>query len=230
MLGHVRAIHGGESFSELIKLAGGIMARAPFFSPQIVLLLRPPISTCFFSHFSTASTTRLKLTLAVKLLVANGCGLVMTKLNVVSLFGSKAGRSFVPPMTHLADWPIILPWSSSRKQTARADSILSARPFFIFNSTNAFWSAIFGGETVTASCAGAVKAQNSVRQNVIWQRWFMVTVTGNFTVWMLLAGAHQSQNGSAKNDQTKANDCNWNFHVSVCRPAAQVYKRRCSVD
>ena len=50
-----------------------------------------------------SNTIRLKLTLAARFAVANGCGLVMTKLNEVPAFDDNAGRFFVPPMTHLAD-------------------------------------------------------------------------------------------------------------------------------
>ena len=110
-----------------------------------------------FARLPPSNTTRVKETFAVRFVVVNPdeLGLVTTKLNVVSFFGSKAGRFFVPPMTHLVDRPIILPWSSSRKHTAWADSTFLARLFFIFNSTTAFWPVICGGDTVTASCACA---------------------------------------------------------------------------
>jgi hypothetical protein len=52
---------------------------------------------------------RLKLTFAVRFVLVNGWLLVMTKLKVVFPFGSSAGRPFVPPITHLVDWPTILP-------------------------------------------------------------------------------------------------------------------------
>lgn len=61
------------------------------------------------TDFPPSNIKRVKLTLAVMLVAMNGCGLVMTKLNDAACFGAKAGRFFVPPMTHLADSPTIFP-------------------------------------------------------------------------------------------------------------------------
>lgn len=46
-------------------------------------------SCCMSASLSPSKTTRLKLTLAVRFVVVNGCGLVTTKLNVVSALGSR---------------------------------------------------------------------------------------------------------------------------------------------
>ena len=103
------------------------------------------------ASLSPSKTTRLNETFAVRFVVVNGFGLVMTKLKVVPLFGDKAGLFFVPPITHLLDWPIILPCSSSRKQMARADTTGSAKLLVIASDTMVFCAVIFGGVTLTAS-------------------------------------------------------------------------------
>jgi hypothetical protein len=117
-------------------------------------------SFVMFAGFPPSKMTREKLTLAIRFVVLNGCGLVMTKLNVVPLFGFNGGRSFVPPTTHLADCPIISPCLSSKKQSARADSTFSARLFVIAKEMTAFCPMIFGGERITANCARAVTQSN----------------------------------------------------------------------
>ena len=83
----------------------------------------------------------------------------MTKLKLLVAPGSRPVWFW--PITHLVDWPTIFPWASSRKQTARADSIFPVKEFFSFKLTIAFCPVIFGGETVTASCAVAVSAKNT---------------------------------------------------------------------
>jgi hypothetical protein len=58
------------------------------------------------ANLPPSKTIRLNEILAVKLVVVNGCELAMTKLKVVPSFEINAGRALVPPMPHLADWPI----------------------------------------------------------------------------------------------------------------------------
>ncbi len=122
-------------------------------------------SSCGLANLPPSNTTRLKEIFAVKFVVVNGCGLFTTKLNVVPCFVSSACRSFVPPITQRLDWPTILPWASRRKQTARADSTLSAKLFVIANVTMAFCPIAFGGVTVTANCADKLTTKATCKQN-----------------------------------------------------------------
>ncbi len=125
----------------------------------------------------SAKTNRVNETFAVRFVVVNGWGLVMTKLKLLVAPGSRPVR--FRPMIHLVDWPTILPWASSRKQTARADSIFSGSPFFIASFTTAFWPTIFAGETATTSCAIANNGQNNI---AIKTKCFMELNVGNSAI------------------------------------------------
>jgi len=126
------------------------------------------ITVCLTSaSLPLVKTIRLNETFAVRFVVVNGWGLFITKLKEAPCFDFKAGRSLVPPITHLLDWLTSLPWSSNRKQTAQADATDSARLFVIANVTTAFWPVIFGDEIVTASWACVVITHKNAKQNTI---------------------------------------------------------------
>jgi len=115
------------------------------------------------------------------LVVGHGCGLVMTKLNVVSPLGSRLVWFW--PMTHFVDCPANFPWSSRRKHTARADSTFVAKSFFNFSCTTAFWPTTFGGETVTASWAWIVfeHSRSNVNNLTIGFIQLTVLIRGTFS-------------------------------------------------
>ncbi len=116
------------------------------------------------ASFPPLNTTRLNEIFAVEFFIVNGCGLLTTKLKVRLALAARPALFWLPPITHFADWPTMLPWSSSRKQTARADSTVSPKLFFIFSWTTAFCPTIFGGETLTTSCAVANSGHNQIKQ------------------------------------------------------------------
>ncbi len=54
-----------------------------------------------------SSTTLVNESLAMRFVLVNGCGLVMTKLKLLVAPGVRP--VLVWPMTHLVDWPIMVP-------------------------------------------------------------------------------------------------------------------------